>query len=850
MNEIDKLPEVQALTQIGLSEMLKMRFDGWRDRYDDANEARLSDHVTMTFRSRGDYFGYLSKRRSARGAWRTPALSSGLITYPVVERAIKAKTATGTATKIQTEFKAKRRLPEIEAAAEIAQNLINYLDETQWSRTMDARIEDLRQIGRYCWLNLMYSEGGMKATVPEKVLKPVKDGETEYGCMECGESWSPDELGIEDPADSYMAEDLAEHAHEEYPETARLLGVPSTKEPEVGESAQHESGESEEFEASEDEANVPACPSCGGTMEMLGRAKWELVHALTGEYQTVDMGRLDAQVVSPLLTRIDTLNCEGFAYKNADWFNFHPLIPAYELLQIAPHLATKIHSRSYGKWSESTRWHYLIANDSSEADLARTSYALDQLLEVEFWWIQPHACVGWTSPRTEEVGGVKFKEGQTIAEALEAASGETFSGLAVLWFDDEAVMIGNESFLSRFVGFPHKIDSQSFFPQGEENLLPIQDAATNTMNMAYSIVKRTAMPKMIADETMFDIDELRKNVSGQIITKKAILQEGSYIPWSAGIGYVPPGELPQAIWQIIDMIIQISKEMSGIFNETVGNVDNQETLGGRRMALQQSLGLQTPPIQSKAAAKVELNYVRAELWQKFAPIEAYSLIKGTFDEEWKLSDILAFKSINLRDELAQDIVEGTDIPRTPLEMESRYMAALEMGLFDPASPVPGQIRAYIVKSVLGIDFDVDNYDAYRRVAAKRYDIIRQSCEAFSAEEAFEIMMDENGMPKQILRPEISMAIGMHPSTKVRSTDQHLVFIEYYVDRLNGLLGAKELDEVLIAAIEFEIDMHRAQVAASAAQLSAVQNAVNPQGQPGQENQDPNASKGAVAGGQN
>lgn len=842
MNEIHKLPDVQALAQIGLTEMLKLRFDGWRDRYDDANTARLSDHVTMTFRSRGDYFGYFSRRRGAHGAWRSPALSSGLITYPVVERAIKAKTATGTATKIQTEFKAKRRVPEIEAAAQLTQNLIEYLDETQWSRTMDARIEDLRQIARYCWVHLQYTSGGMKATVPEKVLKPIKDGDTEFACVECGESFSPDEMGVPDPADRYMAEDLAEHAHTEYPETARMLGVPSPQAPD-------ESGA--EIEAFESDDEIPGCPVCGGAMEMMGRAKWELVHALTGEYQTVDMGRLEAQVISPLLTRIDTLNCEGFAYKNADWFNFHPLIPAYELLQIAPHLANKIHSRDHGSWSESARWHYLLANDTTEADLMRTSYALDSLLEVEFWWIQPHACVGWTSPRDEEVCGVHFPAGKTIKEAYEAHFGQPFEGFAVLWFDDEPVMLGNESFLSRFAGFPHKIDSQSFFPQGEENLLPIQDAATNTMNMAYSIVKRTAMPKMVADEMMFDIDELRKNVSGQIIAKKQILNDGPYVPWNAGIGFVPPGELPQAIWQIIEMIIQVSKEMSGIFNETVGNVDNQETLGGRRMALQQSLGLQTPPIQSKAAAKVEFNYLRAELWQKYAPIEAYSLLKGTFDEEWKLSDILAFKSINLREELAQDIVEGTDIPRTPMEMESRYAAALQLGLFDPNNPVPGQVRAYIVKSVLGIDFDVDNYDAYRRVAAKRFEIIRQSCEAFVPEEAFEIMMDETGFPKQILRPEISMAIGMHASTKVRSTDQHLVFIEYYTDRLNGLLGAKELDEVLIAALEFVIDLHRAQLAAAAAQLSAVQNVVGGgPTQPGQEPDNPNAAKGATAGGGN
>ena len=150
------------------------------------------------------------------------------------------------------------------------------------------------------------------------------------------------------------------------------------------------------------------------------------------------------------------------------------------------------------------------------------------------------------------------------------------------------------------------------------------------------------------------------------------------------------------------------------------------------------------------------------------------------------------------------------------------MIAVNMGLFLEPNPLPIQIRSHIVKSVLGIDFDLQNYSAYKRLASRRYEVIRQELEAVTPNEAFVVAADMTGFPVRQLRPEIVASIAQDPRTAPRGTDEHLVFIEYFTDQINGLAGAKEPDEVLIAALEKQIDTHRALIAANAVQGAAVQ----------------------------
>lgn len=839
-------------------QMIIERTKAWAAEYDAAGRQRIADGVTMTMRNRNDYFGYFYNR-STNSQWR-PYNGKGMVTYPIIGRSVRAKTATACATRVQVEIEPIRAIPEKEAACDMAKNIVKYCRETLWDKQLEATIAELGQLHRFSFLYSTYQEnGGAIIDIPEKVEKVIKSGDTVYTCHNCGFQYGPEDLGIDDFADQFKDKDLAENDAEDQPlQRPDQEGEEQGEDPNVPDDENAEPAiEGEPVDPNDETAQTMdhtaglACPECQtNTMVMDSRARHEKITSLTGKYVRKDCGFMDTRVISPLLIRFDAYSSIGFQYKRASWFNYHPLVPAYELLAMAPHLKEKI---QYGRsnWSEPARWHYDLSNntgDSSGYTYRNKSYQLDELVEIECWWISPHACVGWNSPgewnlpmyevtpegEVTQVEGesVGIMEGETIEAAYMRQFGE-FKGALVLIHADEVIGLGNQHHTENWVGNGWKIDSQSAHPQGEENQLKLQDAATNVLGLYYSNVKRRAASTLIADPRG-GFDEKSIENAGQpggTIIRNATSQTIADQNWQHFLGYLEPGELGAAVYNFIQLIIEIAKEESGVYNETVGNTENQETLGGRKIALSQSLNLMTPTQQNKGETLVEQCYVWLELWQKNAPDEAFALIKGTFEEEWKPLDIQAFRELDIRRELIATIVEGTDIPRTQTEMEQRYFAAVQMGLFMEPNPLPVEVRAKIIKGVLGIDMDIGNYEAYKRLAARRYEFLKQELQIVTPQEALTIVPDPTGFPVRKLRPEIIASIAQDPRTAPRGTDAHLVFIEFYTDQINGLAGSDQPDEVLIAACEEEISMHRAFVAGAAVQGATVQGIADQAGNP-------------------
>lgn len=813
--------EITQAEELGFKDMVLARTRGWATTYDEQNYTRIMDAVTLTQRKRGDYFGFAS-RKGSRSFWNSFD-GKGMATYPIVERAIKSKTATSVATEIKLNLEAWRKLPEKEAGVEVASSISNFVCAKLWTKDFEAIISELPQINRYCGIFSHYNpQGGMKVELPETERRDVKTGITQYMCPECGNEYAPEDLGIEDIVDKTLQQQTIKEAQVPAP-LRDLPGTTDASAPKQLTSAAADVADSDVIygDAFLPPESNPLCPECNSELHLTASAKYEKILALTGDYYSAETGEPDARIISPLLLRIDSYKCLGFKYSNADWFNFHPLVPMYEVLRLAPELKDKVSGGSH-KWSESARWHYELAHNSSGNSQWRANgYALDELTEINFWWITPKACHGWKSPEHYEHEGFTIHEGETIEESAIRQFGK-FQGLMVMIVNEEVIPIGNKHFLENWNFVPWKIDAQSFFPQGEENLLHPQDQITNILSMVTGHVNRTGNPKLIVNTLRFAEKDVKKNMTGQIITTNQAVQETENSDWRRDIGYLQPADLSSAVYQLIELIITIGKEMSGVFDETVGNAQGAETLGGRRMALSQSLSLMTPTQQSKAMAKIDWVFTQLKLWQENAPDEAFILLKGTFEEEWKEADIEAFRALDIDKEIMITVIEGTDVPKSQLEMENRFMIARDMGLLEEPNPLPLEIRNHIVKRVLGIDYDISNFAATKRQAARRHAVIIEELQELSSQDAITITTDLTGMPVRQLRPEIIASIAQAPNTSIETTDDHLSFISYWTDQLNGIKGAKEQNEVMLFAIRNQIDMHRAQLAASATQAAAAQ----------------------------
>jgi DNA-directed RNA polymerase subunit RPC12/RpoP len=424
----------QHEVQMGFEEMIIDRTKAWAKDYDDANLPRMAEGFTMTMRDRGDYYSYFNMRPNMLSQWRVIP-GKGMITFPIIGRSVRAKTATAVSTKIQVEVEAVREsIPEKAAAAELARNIARYCRDKNWTKDTEAAIATLCQTGRFCFvLNDYKTQGGMIVEIPETEKRAVKSGDTVYTCSSCGMQYTPDQLGSEDIAEQFKDSDLAESEalktqpddHEQEPhnvvnEDGETESPDDQDQPQPEQSSasddaidmeyndgayavadDQQSSNPEEAEAVLQHTAGLTCPECGtNTLVMDQRARYESVDALTGNYGKRDCGFMDSRVVSPYLIRFDTYNCLGFDYKRAAWFNYHPLVPAYELLSVAPHLAQQLETNS-DRWSDSARLHFELNNQTSSStgySYRSKNYRLDELVEVNVFWIQPHACFGFREP--------------------------------------------------------------------------------------------------------------------------------------------------------------------------------------------------------------------------------------------------------------------------------------------------------------------------------------------------------------------------------------------------------------------------------------------------------------------
>lgn len=844
--------------------MINARFQGWKKNFDDNHFGRVEDYYTLAMRNKGQYFGAMSTK--VRGKW-NGRLGKGLVTFPVVPRAIRSKTATAISTDIRLDFKSSVPLPEKEAGVQMAENIYQFLEGLYWTEPLEISIAQLGMFGGFMGVRAEIDDDGPQVGSRQVTgQKWLQRGYTTFGCTDCGGIFEPQEIGLEPlPADMMTSdEDVAERNGE------------ATK---SGEPAPYaEPADVLDAEIIDDGPPKPTilkysvegvkCPRCDKpTLTQNTEEDYELGEAPTGELERIMAARFEMNAVPALLIRFDDLSTIGFKWEKAHWFNYHPPRPVYELLARRPKLKEKLAKNRYSDWSDSTKLYYDLSN--SKGGVAGSTYEnsdyLDSYAESDYWHVQPVACKGWKEP----VGWTLFEDGTHGAfgetrpdmlgdkggdldvvfdidagETIEAAfkrrePEEKFRGTMVEMWGEEVVDVRNESFQDFWTLFGWQIDAAAAIPMGEERLNNLQDACTNVLSMIYSYVLRASNPKGVYDGRFFDENQLTDNQPGQWLRTKQDIQTDENYDVMKKIGYLSPADMSSVVDMFVQLIIQISKEESGVFDETVGNVNPQnQTKGGRELAVNQSLSLMTPSQKAKKYGKIAWARMMLNLWQRYMPDEAYKLVKGTYEDEWKPQDIEQFKALDVDREIQIDAIEGTDIPRTRSEYEQRFLAAMNFGLFDSANPVPLDIRVKVIKTLGLTDVDLDNYDADRRLAARRKDVMNEILDdaakaAGGYDKLIAIVPDPAtitpatpaGLPKRVLVPDVKLMIAQDPRTKVCQEDNHLTFIGYYTDQLKGLRGSKQPREPEIMLLEDAIDAHRAMIAASTAQVASVEGVI-------------------------
>lgn len=793
----------------GLIEKLKFRWDSAKQSFDRAFEQRDRNYVTLEMRNRGDYAGKFS---IAKKTWRH-GLQTAVVSFPVISRALRSNTSTSVSTDIKLNHQASTEHPAKRNAVEIIKSIYAFEEPRLWTEELEIAHAHLAQLGGFSVLEISDDEK-TKTTYQEPKVKANVDliRDQIATCTNCGENYYPHELGLanqnQNGINGFTHEMVAEMRSRNIPDEDILNSY----------KPKYELGGEE------------VCKKCGkpGMISLVGEPETGFVD-LPDDEDLEDfndyLSKID--IFSALLWRFDTVSSIGFKYKNAEWFNTHYPVSKSKLKAKYKKHAKLIDSYSFDKWSHSFKWYF----DLGKPNLGQTESYTQH--DERQWFAEVDrvifkACMFEgeiaNDEDTFEIGEKKItvKKNECYADVFRQHV-EDFDGLEIYFLDKEILEIGFwEEEKIVHVLIPWRLNPTSSVPNGEERLQRLQDQVTNCLSMEYQNVVRETNAILTANSRYYEKSDLTRNIPGQVAMTKEDLEDGQNV--TNHIAWVSPPPRDGSNMTFVQLLIDVSKEESGVFDETVGSTDpSNETLGGRNLAINRSLSLLGPTQKSKKHGKIEVFKEIYKRWQR-KPDAAFKMLRGVYEDSITPADIDDFKNFNIDSELRITEVQGSDVPKNAPDQFNLYQIAVSWGLFQKESPLPLEYRQYILRSVLGLPIDLENYEADRRIAADRVlliqGIIERKKQELGDQPILTQMKDQFGKVTTQLVPDVLTAIEVDPQTQITIHDNHLVLMDYYNNQLKGLKVSRSFNQELVLALEAQIVGHEQMAANLAMQKQA------------------------------
>lgn len=793
-----------------LEEFLLSKADDIEKKSAPGEIARAQVAVTMTRRFRGksasDRFGGFSPNgtNSWLGDHRDDTeLLATMRHLPVIKPAVRANMAAMVTARVKLLVEPASKSPATGGAAGIAGGVLKFLDghREHWSDVLEGRIAQMCQLS---WGYFIRSRH------------------------------NPDKRGPDRVETGWRQED------ETLPgEFACKCGAGGMFE---GETA---------FDEASGMATFP-CPACGETAEVAEEPR--AVPTDVPSYRRVNAGDSETTVWSSYGARVDERDSQGGNLHAARWFEHHYLQSSEEIEAENP----GYDPGSPAEWSFAVKWQKALES-GDDACLRWKSYATRcEEHEVRDIYLRPEEY----AHRGSERRPFYWKGGD--GEVMLTDSGEPVFGVEA-----------GERLIDRYPdGFCYRVTKREFLPGSPERpgIYPCDfrnmwayggympdafsfwmhpatelDTLQNDANNYYTIDamyrERNSVNTLVADGMAFEEDAFEHDI--------AFTKEGFDLGLEGDIRrrayQLTTPSMPQAM-EGLRFLFEVAPTVGGPQPAAVGAPSPGEPYSAQLLQRQSSLGLLAPSQQSKAQAKCEWARQQLRIAQGWPP-ERFDYLKARFGEEWKAEDVEAFLSCDVDRDLIVSYVEGSEIPTTLVERELRYRQFMtDIAALAQAAQRPDLITLEMVAQgaeYAGIDYDIGNVEADRRLAESRLKAIREGLGKYSA-----------------LAPEEAVALTMrNPKLRVLAKENHGTHIEFYADRERALMAEEAPDMPLVECCEQMIFRHEQggvaqnqnaqadDIASSAPEIAAraMLQGATAEGQPGGEQQpDPRAEAEAEA----
>jgi hypothetical protein len=753
------LPGQKMKEQLPLDQYFLDKADEIERKSRPGETVRAQVAVTMTRRFRGksasDRFGYFDPRPGHTG-WLgdhrdDTELLATMRHLPVIKPAVRANMAAMVTARVRLLVAAASKQPALAGAAGVAEGVIEFLDghREHWSDTLEGRISQMCQLS---WGYFIRSRHNPKKRGPDRT-------ETD---------WSEEE--------------------ETYPgEYACKCGA----------------GGMFEGEVAEDEGSgmpVTVCPECGETAEVVEGPRPEKIDVPS--YKRVNAGDSETTVVSSYNARVDERDSQGGNLNGALWFEHHYLQSSEVIEAENP----GYEPGTAAEWSFPVKWQRALeSGDDACLKWGRGGWNKCEEHEVRDIYLRPEE---YTNRGKEQLpfawkdgrGAVMVNEGGEPVFAIEA--GERLidrfpDGLRyrvtkreLLPGSPEEPGLCARDFRREFAYGGYMPDAFSFWMHPATELDTLQNDANNYYTIDAMYRERNSVNTLVADGMAFDEDAFEHDI--------AFTKEGFDLGLDGDIKrrayQLQTPSMPQAM-EGLRFLFEITPSIGGGNQPAaVGAPQPGEPYAAQLLQRQSALGLLAPSQQSKAQAKCEWGRQQLRAAQSWPP-ERFDYLRSRFGEEWKDEDVEAFLNCDIERDLIVSYVEGSEIPTSLIERDLKYRDFLtQMVALASAMQRPDLIKLDMIAQaaeLAGVDYDVGNAEADKRLAKSRFDAIKKGLKNYAS-----------------LPPEEAFALTMaNPQLRVLPKENHGTHIEFYSDQERALMAEEVPDELLVEACEEMILRH-------------------------------------------
>jgi hypothetical protein len=726
------------------------------------DEARAQVAVTMTRRFRGrtisDRFGRFS--RNGTGQWvgdQNKAQVERLANMrhlPIVKPAVRANMAAMVTAKVRLRVEAGTKDPRASGAAGVAEGVLRYLDghRDHWDERLEGRIAQMCQLSWGYFIRSRHNprKAGERTTEQDGWEQETETLPGEAACAACG--WG----GM------FEGDIVADEAS----------GLPVT---------------------------VCQNPECGGTAEVVEEPREQEISVPA--YKERNAGASETQVVSSYNVRIDERFTQGANLDAAHWFEYHYLAAEEELEADNPGLEVGTPS----EWSYPLRWQRALeSGDDGCIKWTKQFAGSCEEHEVREISLRPEAYRNrgperqvfvWKDGRGEPMMTPEgepvlyLKAGESLIDKypdgfrFRVADGKLLPGRP------EEPGICPHDFRREWKYGGYMPDAFSFWCHPATELETLQNDANNY----YTI------------DAMYRERHGRNNLAynGQAFEDEA--WETDFTPTKQGFDLGEDGDIRKQFAQVqtpsmphalegLNFLFEIAPTVGGPQPAAVGAPSPGEPYSAQLLQRQSSLGLLALSQQSKANVKVGWGQDQVRLAQKW-PRERLELVRSRFGREWKDQDVEAFVNCDPDRDLVFSYVQGSEIPSLPVEQDLKYREFMT-GLANLAAAIgrPEIITLEMIArgaELAGVDLDIGDNDADRRLAESRLGCIREG------------LKKNAGLP-----PEEAVAVTLgHPRLRVLPKEHHQTHIDFYADQERALQTEDAPDFPLIECLEGMILRH-------------------------------------------